>query len=98
MRICGNCHRESPDEATACPKCGADLLTESTTAQALRRLRKDGRIQEVRILADRNCCPTCRARALAYPIDEVPALPIEGCSHGSGCRCVYEPVLDLAGA
>lgn len=98
MRICGICRRESPDEATVCPKCGADLLTESTTAQALRRLRKDGRIKEVRILADRFCCPTCRARALVYPIDDVPALPIEGCSHGAGCRCVYEPVLDMTGA
>jgi hypothetical protein len=27
----------------------------------------------------------------------VPQLPIEGCSHPKGCRCHYEPVLDLFG-
>lgn len=98
MRICGKCRRESPDEVTVCPKCGADLATQSTTALTLQRLRDEGRFTEVRILADRNCCPTCRARVAAYPIDAVPALPIEGCSHPVGCRCVYEPVLDLVGA
>ncbi len=81
-----------------CPRCGADLTVESTSAQALRRYREDGRIREVRILADRNCCPTCREAAHSYAIGAVPALPIEGCSHPVGCRCVYEPVLDLVGA
>ncbi len=98
MRTCGVCSQQSPDEVTVCPKCGADLLEESTAARALRRYRADKRITEVRILADRNCCPTCREKVAVYPIDQVPELPIEGCSHGGGCRCVYEPVLDLVGA
>ena len=98
MQTCGICHRQTTDEVAICPKCGADLRVDSTRAQALRRMRQEGRIKEVRILADRNCCPTCRALVAAYPIDEVPELPIEGCSHPAGCRCVYEPVLDLIGA
>ncbi len=98
MRTCGICSQQSLDEVTVCPKCGANLLEESTTARALRRIREQGRIAEVRILADRNCCPTCREKVRVYPVDQVPVLPIEGCSHPVGCRCVYEPVLDLVGA
>ncbi len=98
MRTCGICQKQSPDETTVCPRCGANLLEESTTAQALKRLRQDGRIAEIRILADRNCCPTCREKVGVYPAGQVPTLPIEGCSHAQGCRCVYEPVLDMVGA
>jgi hypothetical protein len=28
-----------------------------------------------------------------FPKDEVPALPVRGCSHAHGCRCFYEPAL-----
>jgi hypothetical protein len=98
VRTCGKCGRQSQDHILACPKCGANLLTESTVAQALAKLRADERITEVRILADRNCCPTCREHARSYLKDQTPVLPIEGCSHALGCRCVYEPVLDVVGA
>ena len=72
-------------------------MTVSVFRVLSRRLRRDERISEVRILGDRNCCPTCREYVKSYPIEAVPELPIEGCSHAAGCRCVYEPVLDLAG-
>ncbi len=98
MRTCGKCAQQTIDEVLVCPRCGADLRVESTNAQALRQYREGGRVTEVRILADRNCCPTCREASAVYPIDQVPALPIEGCSHAVGCRCVYEPVLDMVGA
>ena len=33
----------------------------------------------------------------AYEFDEVPELPLEGCSRIGGCNAVYEPVLDRYG-
>jgi hypothetical protein len=33
----------------------------------------------------------------AYEFDKAPELPHEGCSHPSGCRCFYAPVLDRFG-
>jgi hypothetical protein len=52
---------------------------------------------KVRILAHRDCCPVCRAFEGAYDFDKAPELPLEGCSHPSGCRCTYAPVLDRFG-
>jgi len=52
---------------------------------------------KVRILANHDCCPTCRAVEGAYDFDAVPELPIEECAHPYGCRCIYAPVLDRRG-
>lgn len=64
--------------------------------QALERIRR-GLATKVRILASHDSCPVCRANEGAYEFDNVPALPLEGCSHPLGCRCHYEPVLDRFG-
>lgn len=64
---------------------------------ALDKIRGGGIATRVRILASHDCCPVCRAHEGAYEFDSVPELPIEGCSHPLGCRCHYEPVLDLHG-
>ncbi|RMH00368.1 MAG: hypothetical protein D6706_04020 [Chloroflexi bacterium] len=58
---------------------------------------KNGLATRVRILSSRDCCPVCRAVSGAYDFDDVPELPIEGCSHPDGCRCTYAPVLDRFG-
>jgi len=58
---------------------------------------KNGLGTRVRILANRDSCPVCLAMEGAYEFDEVPELPLEGCSHADGCRCHYEPVLDRFG-
>lgn len=58
---------------------------------------KSGLATKVRILANHDCCPYCKALEGAYEFDEVPELPHEGCSHPSGCRCIYAPVLDRFG-
>ena len=58
---------------------------------------KSGLATKVRILASQDSCPTCETAEGAYEFDEVPALPLEGCSHPRGCRCRYEPVLDKYG-
>jgi hypothetical protein len=52
---------------------------------------------KVRILASHDCCPVCRRAEGAYDFDDVPELPLEGCSHPMGCRCIYAPILDRRG-
>lgn len=64
--------------------------------ESLQRIR-DGLATKVRILASRDSCPVCKATEGAYEFDDVPELPLEGCSHPRGCRCHYEPVLDRFG-
>lgn len=64
--------------------------------ETLERIR-DGLATKARILTGRDSCPVCKAVEGAYEFDDVPELPIEGCSHPLGCRCHYEPVLDRFG-
>lgn len=64
--------------------------------ETLERIRS-GLATKVRILASRDSCPACKSVEGAYAFDEVPELPVEGCSHPHGCRCHYEPVLDRFG-
>ena len=63
---------------------------------ALERIR-NGLATRVRILVAPDACPVCRAFEGAYELDEVPELPLEGCSRPGGCNAVYAPVLDLYG-
>lgn len=58
---------------------------------------KSGLATKVRILTYHDCCPYCKAMEGAYEFDKAPELPHEGCSHPSGCRCFYAPVLDRFG-
>ena len=58
---------------------------------------RNGLATKVRILTHGDCCPVCRSFEGAYAFEEVPALPLEGCSHPQGCRCQYAPVLDRFG-
>ena len=64
--------------------------------ETLERIR-NGLATKVRILASDNSCPVCTATEGAYEFDDVPKLPLDGCSHPHGCRCCYEPVLDRFG-
>lgn len=63
---------------------------------ALERIR-NGLATRVRILVAPDACPVCRAFEGAYELDEVPELPLEGCSRPNVCNAVYAPVLDLYG-
>ena len=63
---------------------------------ALENIRA-GLATKVRILANRDSCPYCKALEGVYELDNVPELPLEGCSHDLGCRCAYAPVLDQFG-
>ena len=63
---------------------------------ALERI-KNGLATKVRIMVAPDCCPVCRAFEGAYEFDDVPELPLEGCSRVGGCNAVYAPVLDRFG-
>jgi hypothetical protein len=93
VQTCGVCDKQSPNEVTICARCGSDLREKSMTALALKKMRANDRVSLVRISVGDECCPACAAVQGAHPKDDVPALPVEGCSHANGCRCFYEPVL-----
>lgn len=58
---------------------------------------KNGLATKVRILVPSDACPACKSVDGAWSFEEVPELPLEGCSCRRGCSAAYEPVLDLFG-
>lgn len=64
---------------------------------ALKKIIDGGIATKVRILVDADACPVCRAMEGAYDFDDVPEIPIEGCSQLGGCNAFYAPVLDRRG-
>jgi hypothetical protein len=93
VRTCTVCNASSPDAAENCLRCDADLSIHSQTAKALVDFQNNERVYEVRLIVAHDCCPACREGEGAYPKDDVPKLPVNGCSHALGCRCYYEPAL-----
>jgi hypothetical protein len=93
VQTCSQCHSQSPDTTTHCATCRADLSQFSETAVALKRFQANPRVQNVRLVVAQDCCPACRQAEGTYEKDQVPHLPVEGCSHQLGCRCFYEPML-----
>lgn len=94
MQICSKCHTSNPDSAIECQTCKADLSVWSTSAVARTELQNNPRVSHIRIVVSADCCPACHEAEGVYQKDEVPVLPVEGCSHNLGCRCYYMPVLD----
>jgi hypothetical protein len=95
VQTCSKCHAQSPDSAAQCTHCGVDLSEWSETAVALKKLQDNSRVIYVRISVSNDSCPACRKAEGAYTKEDAPKLPIEGCSHELGCRCFYQPVLDM---
>lgn len=93
MQTCTRCQAQSPDDARRCLRCGADLSQESATAVALARLRASKRVARIRLVVAPDCCPACQSVEGTYEKDQVPQLPVRGCSHALGCRCFYAPAL-----
>lgn len=94
MQTCSKCQVQSPDDARICSNCSADLPEWSVTAMALKEFQQNPRVLYVRISVWHDCCPVCRQTEGAYAKESAPHLPVEGCSHPTGCRCFYQPVLD----
>ena len=93
MQTCSRCNTQSTDMASRCSNCNAELKEYSTTAIALKRFQDNPRVRDVRIVVAHDCCPVCSAAEGTYKKDNVPGLPVDGCSHSLGCRCFYEPML-----
>lgn len=93
MQICSQCNATSPDSATHCSNCHADLREYSKTALAIKRFRANPRVKNIRLVVAHDCCPACREMEGTYDKELAPGLPVEGCSHALGCRCFYEPML-----
>lgn len=94
MQTCSVCYTQSPDTALVCRSCQADLKEYSLTAVTLKRLKANPRVNAIRISIAGDACPACAQIQGLYTKDQVPPLPHEGCSHGLGCRCFYDPVLN----
>ncbi len=69
--------------------------TKSSAAVALKQLQENPRVKNVRLIVSADACPACAAQEGTYDKNNAPALPIEGCSHANGCRCFYEPMLNV---
>lgn len=93
MQTCSRCNASSPDTATNCTNCQVDLGEFSTSAVTLKKFRENPRVTAVRINVANDACPLCYESRGTFAKEAVPALPHEGCSHGLGCRCTYEPLL-----
>ncbi|MEN6481387.1 MAG: hypothetical protein ABFD29_04335 [Anaerolineaceae bacterium] len=94
MQTCTKCFSQSSDDTYLCQNCGADLREFSTTAMDLKKMIANPRVLSIRINIDDNACSTCQKYQATYPKNEVPRLPIEGCSNPDGCKCSYSPILD----
>lgn len=94
MQDCTRCNSQVADEFLVCPNCGADLIEFSKTAVTLRKFQENPRVIAVHLITHEDACPACMEVQGTYPKDRVPKLPVEGCSHGEGCRCFYQPLLE----
>jgi Double zinc ribbon len=95
VQICSRCQAQSDDSAKICFSCGSDLREWSNSAVALKRMRENPRVNYIRIAVSNDSCPACRAAEGAYAKEMTPGLPVEGCSHSLGCRCFYQPALEV---
>jgi hypothetical protein len=94
MQTCSQCNAASPDLASQCVNCGADLSQFSATRLALKKMVANPRVSAIRVSVAHDACPHCYELLKTYPKSKAPPLPHEGCSHEGGCRCFYEPVLE----
>ena len=94
MQTCSKCNYVSPDSEVLCLNCGADLSEFSTYAVQLKKMKENPRVTAIRVSVAKNACTTCRSIEGVYSKENVPALPIEGCSNPKGCNCTYAPILD----
>jgi hypothetical protein len=74
-----------------------DIVTdkEKQMGEILKKLQDNPRVKSIRVIVADDCCPTCAMYEGTYEKNEVVKLPIEGCSHQNGCRCFYEPMLNI---
>ena len=91
MQTCTVCRTVNEDLIKQCTNCQANLEVDSVRAQALSQILKSPRARMVQIVSWHDCCPTCRKVQGTHPRNNLPSLPVAGCSGEHGCRCQYEP-------
>jgi hypothetical protein len=96
MQTCEKCNANSPDSFIECSNCKSTLAVSSQTAKTLERFRNNTRVTSIRISGHSDACPACQIALKTYPKEDIPVLPIPGCSHANGCRCFYEPISPIA--
>ena len=94
MQICSRCNTSAPDSTSECPKCSADLKEWSITSVTLKKLIENPRVYAINLATADDACPACQIIQGTYAKDQVPLLPVEGCSSPNGCRCFYQPLLE----
>jgi len=94
MQTCSRCQSHVPDTIFTCPTCQADLREFSTSAVALKRFQDNPRVNMVIVVTSEEACTACQTVQGTYTKDQVPTLPVEGCSNPDGCHCFYQPLLD----
>lgn len=62
-------------------------------AEILQRLRDNPRVAKVRVSAPKDCNVGQSVQGV-FDKEDVPELPVKGCSRPGGCICNYEPVLN----
>jgi len=93
MQTCSRCNTPSPDYSAKCSNCGASLPANSTVRGSLQRMLQNPRVVKIQVSVAGDACPSCQTLQGTYSKENPPLLPHPGCSHGSGCRCYYEPIL-----
>ena len=58
----------------------------------LARLIENPRVIKIRLAAPQECA-VGQSKQGVYEKDNVPELPLKGCSRPGGCICTYEPIL-----
>ena len=71
-------------------RLGHDEAVRALGWDQLRALRAQGETR-VAVSPAADACPACRVAGGVYPIDGAPPIPVPGCTHTSGCRCLYTP-------
>lgn len=75
-------------EPTRARRLGRDEALRALAWETLAALRAQGH-STVAISPAPGACPHCRAAAGRFAIDAIAELPLAGCTHAAGCRCVY---------
>jgi len=73
----------------------ANAVEKERSRRVLKGYSEDEFITRVEIMCLDDSCRVCKAVAKrTYPLNKAPLIPIDGCTHESGCRCCYTPIVE----
>jgi|GEM_PF-1704707 len=76
-------------------KRAAFLIERQRSVETLKQFAENEFVNKVEIMCQDDSCRKCKAVAgKRYPLKKAPLIPIDGCTHESGCRCCYAPVVE----